>query len=246
MSLERRDVVWQDPALVRTFLTGVRGGLPLAAEQIDVMLRLANALERDVERFLDLGCGDGVLTEALLTRFPDAHATVVDFSEPMLAEAVARFATWKNPPELLLADLSDPGWTSAAAGRDPFDLVVSGFAIHHLPDARKAALYAEIFALLTPGGFFVNIEHVSSPTAWIGQMFDSLLIDALFAYHQRGGGAMSREEVAAAHVHRPDKAANILLPVETQCAWLRDIGFTDVDCYCKIFELAVFGGRRPN
>ncbi|HMQ52517.1 MAG TPA: class I SAM-dependent methyltransferase, partial [Anaerolineae bacterium] len=32
---------------------------------------------------------------------------------------------------------------------------------------------------------------------------------------------------------------------ETQCAWLRQLGFADVDCYFKIFELAVFGGRRP-
>ena len=38
---------------------------------------------------------------------------------------------------------------------------------------------------------------------------------------------------------------NILAPVELQCEWLRRIGFEDVDCYFKIFELAVFGGRRP-
>jgi len=45
--------------------------------------------------------------------------------------------------------------------------------------------------------------------------------------------------------NRPDKEANILAPVELQCNWLRKIGFEDVDCYFKIFELAVFGGRRP-
>jgi hypothetical protein len=26
---------------------------------------------------------------------------------------------------------------------------------------------------------------------------------------------------------------------------LREIGYTDVDCYLKVFELAVFGGRKP-
>jgi tRNA (cmo5U34)-methyltransferase len=51
--------------------------------------------------------------------------------------------------------------------------------------------------------------------------------------------------VARLYYDRPDKDANILAPVEEQCAWLRDIGFTDVDCYLKVFELAVFGGRRP-
>jgi tRNA (cmo5U34)-methyltransferase len=32
--------------------------------------------------------------------------------------------------------------------------------------------------------------------------------------------------------------------VEDQCRWLRDIGFAEVDCFWKYFELAVFGGVR--
>lgn len=51
--------------------------------------------------------------------------------------------------------------------------------------------------------------------------------------------------MADKYYYRPDKAANILTPVEDQCAWLREIGYVDVDCYLKAFELAVFGGRRP-
>ncbi len=46
-------------------------------------------------------------------------------------------------------------------------------------------------------------------------------------------------------VNRADRAANILAPVEDQCRWLRAIGFRDVDCYFRIYELAVFGGRKP-
>ena len=45
--------------------------------------------------------------------------------------------------------------------------------------------------------------------------------------------------------YRPDKAANILAPVDEQCRWLREIGYEDVDCYLRILELAVFGGRKP-
>lgn len=34
--------------------------------------------------------------------------------------------------------------------------------------------------------------------------------------------------------------------METQCGWLREIGFIHVDCYLKHFELAVFAGVKPN
>ena len=61
----------------------------------------------------------------------------------------------------------------------------------------------------------------------------------------RLAGAKTRAAVADEYHNRPDKAANILVPVEVQCDWLRACGFGDVDCYFKAFELAVFGGRRP-
>jgi hypothetical protein len=54
------------------------------------------------------------------------------------------------------------------------------------------------------------------------------------------------EEIAQEYKNRPDKAANILAPVELQCDWLREIGYEEVDCYFRIYELAVFAGRRPN
>jgi len=53
------------------------------------------------------------------------------------------------------------------------------------------------------------------------------------------------EELSRTYLERPDKEENILAPVELQCSWLRDLGFADVDCFFRLFELALFGGRRP-
>lgn len=165
---ERTDHIWKSQSLAATYLEGVRAAIPLALEQIDVMVRL-------------------------------------------LAE-----------------------WS-------PYDAIVSGLSIHHQPDDRKRAVYGEIFGLLNPGGVFVNIEHVSSPTHWLMSLDHEMFVDSLHRHHP----TQTREEVARLYYDRPDKNANILAPVEAQCAWLRDIGFTDVDCYLKVFEMAVFGGRRP-
>ena len=243
--MQRQDEVWKRDALVRTYLDGVRGGIPFGSEQIEMMLRVIEARRTAVRCFADLGCGGGVLAQSLLARYPDAQATLVDFSAPMLDAARTQLAAHRPAPHFAVADLATPAWRNAIAGRAPFDTVVSGYAIHHLTDTRKRELYGEIFDLLTPGGMFVNVEHVASRTVWIEAIADDLMIDSLYAFHVQQGTGRSRQQVADEFVHRPDKAANILAPVDVQCEWLRTRGYEDVDCYFKVLELAVFGGRKP-
>jgi tRNA (cmo5U34)-methyltransferase len=243
--MSRQDMVWQQPELVRTFINEVRGGVPYAAEQIAIMLRVIAANGTPPRHIADVGCGSGVIARSILAHHPQATAVLVDFSEPMLDAARAALATHRPTPIFRRGDLADPNWADGVAGYAPFDVLASGYAIHHLPDARKRALYAEIYALLAPGGWFLNVEHVSSATARIEAMSDALMIDSMHAFQQGKGAALSREQVAREFVQRPDKAANILAPVELQCEWLRALGFADVDCFFKVFELAVFGGRRP-
>ena len=243
--MERHDEVWKRDALVRTYLDGVRGGIPFGSEQIQVMLRVIAARGTPVRSFADLGCGGGALTQALLLQYPEAHATPVDFSQPMLDAAKKQLGAHRPAPRFAIADMATPAWRETIAGCAPFDAVVSGYAIHHLPNERKRALYGEIFDLLVPGGMFVNVEHVASRTTWIEALSDELIIDSLYALHGKQDSGKTREQVADEFVHRPDKAANILAPVEVQCDWLRAIGYEDVDCYFKVFELAVFGGRKP-
>ena len=56
---------------------------------------------------------------------------------------------------------------------------------------------------------------------------------------------LSRVVVRRRFVNRADRSNTILVPVEDQCRWLHTIGFAELDCYFKIYELAVFGGQKP-
>ena len=237
--------VWRDRTLAAKYVSGIRAGLPLASEQLGMMVRVIAALNPKVKTFADLGCGDGVLSAALLGQFPRSSGSLVDHSAPMLEGARNRFGNSKRRLEFIEADLSKSSWRKSLSESAVFDAVVSGFAIHHLSNGRKRRLYAEIYELLSPGGVFINIEHVASPTPEVERVFNESLIDALYDHDRKSGGRKSRKKIASEYVYRPDKAANILAPAEMQCGWLRRIGYTHVDCYLKYLELAVFGGQRP-
>ena len=79
--------VWKTTEVSQTFLTGVRGAIPLAAEQIDVILRLIKLTQLQVNSFLDLGCGNGILGKAIYHLFPQAKGYFVDLSDTMIEAA---------------------------------------------------------------------------------------------------------------------------------------------------------------
>jgi ubiquinone/menaquinone biosynthesis C-methylase UbiE len=235
--------VWQKTSVARTYLEGVRGSIPLAIEQIDCILRLIRLTRSKVETFLDLGCGNGILGKSIRQQYPDAKAVFLDISETML-EAAKDDRDCQQNTVFIQADFGEKNWIDAVSNYAPFTVIVSGFSIHHQPDDRKQEIYREIYQLLEPHGMFLNLEHIASLSPLGEKAFDELFVDSLYNYHQQQGGNKSREEVDREYYNRSDKTANILAPVDLQCQWLREIGFQDVDCFLKLFEIALFGGIK--
>jgi SAM-dependent methyltransferase len=238
------DEVWKLPDIVNRFLS-YRAAIPLAQEQIGVMLSILKTSDTPIESFLDLGCGDGILGAAILGEYPAARGVFADFSEPMLEQAREQLKEYAGQLVFESLDYGNPDWVKRMQTYSPFDAVVSGYSIHHQPDARKREVYEEIFSLLNSSGWFINIEHVSSAAPLNIELFEHHYIAARYAIEKQQSGPRSFEQLAAEYKNRPDKAANILAPVELQCDWLREIGYEEVDCYFRIFELAVFAGRKP-
>jgi tRNA (cmo5U34)-methyltransferase len=238
------DAVWKLPAIVDRFLS-FRTAIPLAQEQIGVMISILKTNPQPIENFMDLGCGDGILAAAILGTFPTSRGVLADFSEPMLEQAREQLKGYSKQLTFLNLDYGAPAWVKTVEQQSPFDAIVSGYSIHHQPDLRKRSIYQDIYSLLKPGGWFVNVEHIATASQLATTLFNDHLIDGYYAIEQRKGGSRTRAEMADVYLKRPDKDANILLSVEKQCEWLSEIGYEEVDCYFRIYELAVFAGRRP-
>ena len=109
-------------------------------------------------RVADIGCGNGVLaTEAALI---GAEVDAIDISPAMLALAEIYARDRKARVRTQSA-----GLLSFAYQPNSYDLIVSEFTLHHLPDFWKAVAMARIFAALKPGASFYlrDIVFVSMP-----------------------------------------------------------------------------------
>jgi trans-aconitate methyltransferase len=232
---------WKNQAIVDNFITNTRKAIPFGGEQLDIMLRLISKSQPRVNKFIDLGCGDGILSQTILTHYPDAQGLLLDYSSSMIEAANKRMGNFKNQ-SIIQCDLSNSNWKEHIQEKP--ELIVSGFAIHHLKNGRKYELFEEIYEVLKPGGIFINMEHVKSATSFGNSLFDEIMVDTLYEKLKEEGKEKRKSDLMKEHLSRPDQYDNILIPVTTQCDWLKEIGFVDVDCFFKCFELSIYAGIK--
>src|SRR5215216_3020406 len=113
------DEVWKLPAIVNRFLS-YRAAIPMAQEQIGVMMSILKTRKDSIESFIDLGCGDGILGAAILGEYPSAHGVLVDFSEPMLEQAREQLNEYADHLAFENLDYGDPNWVENLRVYSPF------------------------------------------------------------------------------------------------------------------------------
>jgi SAM-dependent methyltransferase len=197
--LERRS--WSDATRASSYVE-----LFAAApdQAIDHLLDAAGA-RRD-SKVLDLCCGQGNVSEALLSR--DCHVVGVDFSPAMLAFARKRVRN----AIFIEADAQELPFDDAE-----FDIVVSNLGVCHVPDQSRAL--AEAQRVLRSGGKFAM-------TVWCGPERSPCFAAVYRAIKTHGHPDVSAPPGPDFHQFaRPDMAVKLL-----SAAGFSKIDMTTVDC----------------
>lgn len=206
-------------------------GEDVIANMLELPREISAALVADsgieVEHVVDLGSGPGVYLELFLQAFPRARGTWVDSSEAMLElgreQLDGRFG---DRITYVLHDVERLEDAEIA----PAQVVTSSRALHHFSPESLAHVYAEVFRLVTPGGFAINLDHVGAPGDW----------EQVYRRVRKQFTGDRKQQLAA---HRQDYP---LEPVDRHLGWLADAGFASPDAPWRTFYTALMVARKPS
>lgn len=179
-------------------------------------------------RILDVGAGTGLFSAIIAARYPRARLTLVDISADMLALAEKRFADRDmGRTVFLLLDYARQEL------RGTYDLIISSLSIHHLEDADKRTLFAQLAAILEPGGMFLNADQIRGEN----ELSEKIYRRNWLARVKEAGISPEAMEASFERM-KTDRCS----PLSSQLSWLKEAGFSEVTTWYQYYCFAVYSG----
>lgn len=114
---------------------------------------LAESLDKDVKKILDLGAGTGLELIHVFELFPNVEVTAIDITESMLGELKKR--SFANHITTICGDFFEVEFG------ENYDAVISTSALHHFKKDEKVKLYKKVYDCLKENGQFINCDKIA-------------------------------------------------------------------------------------
>jgi 2-polyprenyl-6-hydroxyphenyl methylase/3-demethylubiquinone-9 3-methyltransferase len=130
-------------------------------------------------KILEVGCGEGAITQRLARSYPDAAILGIDISDRLgrLYEGQTEGIRFVQTTVQELAQTHPNG----------FDLIVLADVLHHVPEPLRQELLDSIRSLMAPGASFVfkEWERNRTPIYWLGYLSDRWITGDRIRYMRR-------------------------------------------------------------
>ena len=196
--------------------------VPQYKKQHEVICELLPETSDKQFRVLDLGCGNGALSELILKKLPNAHVVGFDHTPKMLEAYEEKLSAYEGRYELLLGDFRfDPIGSR-------YDIVLAGLSLQHLTWGERKDFYKLVYSVLNTNGSFI---------------LNDIIIDE--DWHTRKLQYKNWMDFIAANGEDPDFWLNKHLTkdypitLEDHFQWLEEVGFSKTDCYWRFSNFAI-------
>ena len=146
---------------------------------IDAFVQQLHRWKPDAVRILEVGCGEGAVTQRLSVAYPAAEITAIDVT-PRVGRL---FQGCSSRVRFLQSTVQEV----AISEGERFDLVVLSDVLHHVPEEIRQSLLAAIRDALAPGASFVfkDWERSNAPIHWLCYASDRWLTGDRISYMSR-------------------------------------------------------------
>ena len=230
--------IWKSEEVAKSFAALSAQRERERGEQLTFVARLLPFSPDEAFTFVDLGAGTGAASRAILAEYPRATAILADYSRQMMAEGEHSLAQFAGRYRYVELDMSTSEWPDGELPL-PLDAAVSALSIHHLPDARKQAMFREIRQRLRAGGWYINYDPVRAPD----DTLESIWLRVNDRYDPEG--PYKRAHRTPQEQLRYENHIRYMIPLAPQLEWLREAGFVDIDVFWKRLDWVIYGGRNP-
>ena len=221
--------------------------VPRREEQLETICRLIPADSNEEFTAVELGAGDGALASAVMSSFTNCRYLALDGSELMRARLQSTPESQAGSLHVAPFDLADTAWRTRLP--DSLRCVLASLIVHHLNADGKRHLFSDVASRLEPGGAFIMIDLVEPTSSQARDAYARQWDEDVRIRLQASG-----EDPEAYHIFRNDRwnfyadptpdPYDQPSPLADQLNWLRDAGFSSVDCFWMYAGHAIFGGYK--
>jgi ubiquinone/menaquinone biosynthesis C-methylase UbiE len=214
---------------------------PAAAAMSNRVGEYVAALPEGPLNVLEIGCGTGVTTRALLRR-PGAVITALDNEPAMLDQARVRLPDFIDERRVRLVE-ADALSGLAALPAGSADIVASAYTIHNFLEPYRLRVLSEIFRVLKPGGIFVNGDRYAlDETA----RHTKLTQDEARHYFKTFAALGRYDLLEQWIIHLfSDESADHIMRLQLSLEAMRKIGFDSADVHFRDGVNALVTASKP-
>ena len=223
--------------------------VPGRAEQTNALLVLIPARADEQFSLVELASGEGALAQAILERFHACHYVALDGSAVMRRHISERLTQFRDRLEIRPFELVQQEWRDNLPGN--LRCIVSSLSVHHLFDEEKQQLFRDLADHLEPGGSLLVADIIRPATRQVADLFAQQYDDIVRKQSRQLRGDLSGFEQFQQlkwnyFLHDYDSVDTNDHPscLSDQLLWLREAGFSVVDCFWMQAGHAIYGGYK--
>ncbi|MFC1524629.1 methyltransferase domain-containing protein, partial [Thermodesulfobacteriota bacterium] len=195
--------------------------VPQYREQHQIMSHLLPEEDQNC-RILDLGCGNGILSEIVFRKLPNAFVVAFDLTENMLSAYKRKLSNHVGKFELQQGD-----FRTNSIGSD-YDIILAGLTLHHLTRDERKQFYNKLFGALNPEGMFLARDIIIDEDQTVRRQH--------YTYWKEFMNSQGEDPEFwyAKHIEKDHP-----ITLSDHFSWLRNAGFSQVACHWRLYNFAI-------